>query len=49
MLSIIDTETGNLQSVANAFHRIGLETAVSNTATELEQAKAILVDLEEAN
>lgn len=41
MLSIIDTETGNLQSVANAFRRVGMETVVVDTAEELEQATAI--------
>ncbi len=43
MISIIETETGNLQSVANAFHRMEEETKVVNTAAELEQAKAIVL------
>ncbi|MGH6661984.1 MAG: imidazole glycerol phosphate synthase subunit HisH [Rhodospirillales bacterium] len=41
MLSIVDTETGNLQSVANAFRRVGLETIVVETAAKLERAQAI--------
>jgi len=41
MLSIIDTGTGNLQSVANAFHRVGMETTIVEMSAELERAKAI--------
>ena len=44
MLTIVDLDTGNLQSVANAFHRVGAETCVVRTAEAAKDAAGKAAD-----
>ena len=43
MITLIDTQTGNLQSVRNAFSRVGAETRIAEGAADLETADAIVL------
>jgi glutamine amidotransferase len=43
MITIIDLDIGNLQSVANAFRRIGAEVSVVTTAQELAGARILVL------
>jgi glutamine amidotransferase len=43
MLTIVDLDTGNLQSVANAFHRVGAETCVVRTAEAAKDARILVL------
>jgi glutamine amidotransferase len=43
MITLIDLDIGNLQSVANAFRRIGAEVTVVTTAREIEGARVLVL------
>lgn len=43
MFAIIDMEIGNLQSVINAFGRLGIITTVVTTAKEIETAEVLIL------
>lgn len=43
MVTIIDLNTGNLQSVANAFNRVGAEVYIARTADAVENAQILVL------
>lgn len=43
MITIIDYDTGNLQSVINAFHRVGADYKLSSSAGEITRAEKVLL------
>lgn len=43
MITIIDLDVGNLQSVANAFRRIGAEVSVVTSAREAQSARVLVL------
>ena len=43
IFSMIDTQTSNLQSVENAFRRIGAEIDIVTTAAEVDAARAVIL------
>ena len=43
MISIVDYGAGNLQSVRNAFFRLGADTIVASTPDQLEDAQALIL------
>jgi glutamine amidotransferase len=43
MITIVDLNIGNLQSVANAFRRVGAEVSIARTPDEAEQARILIL------
>jgi len=43
MVTILDLDIGNLQSVANAFRRVGAEVSIARTAQEAEDARILVL------
>lgn len=43
MVTIVDLDIGNLQSVANAFRRVGTEVSIARTAEEAENARILVL------
>jgi glutamine amidotransferase len=43
MVTIIDLDIGNLHSVANAFRRIGAEVSIVTTASEVKDARVLVL------
>ena len=43
MVTILDLDIGNLQSVANAFNRVGAEIAVARTPAEAEKSEILVL------
>jgi len=43
LITIVDLDIGNLQSVANAFHRAGAEISIVRTADAIEDARILIL------